>query len=586
MKYIIHLLLFCVFTIELYSQQTRQAVIDTENSIYNIQDSILVRTKDGSTISVMVVMKKDAKLPLPIIFQFTIYADYQNDLRSLKAAADRDYIGVIAYTRGKNFSPSKLLPYETDGNDAYEVLNWMEKQKWCNGKVGMYGGSYNGFTQWAVAKYHHPMLKTIMPLVAAIPGLGLPMENNIFINPNYQWSFYVSNNKQLDYAINNDRERFNRMEELWWQSGAAYRKIDSIDGQPNEFLQRWLRHPDYDYFWQSMVPYKTEFAKINIPVLSVDGYYNDSQISGLHYYREHMKYNKNANHYLILGPYSHFGAQVGGDSIINGYVVDSVAILGMRNIRYQWMDYILKGGAKPKILKDNINYQMMETNAWKKAKTIDDMSNDNLIFYLDNDKDGDHYRLKPTKNKKKTFLFQSVDFKDRTIYNDGFYPGQIIRDSLNNSNGYSFISAPINEPMAINGAFSGELEVSINKKDFDYSVALYEVMPNGKYFQLSYYVGRASYAQSMEKRRLLKPNVKTTIPFSRSRLISKKLDTGSRILVVLNVIKTSSYQINYGTGKDVSDETIGDAGEPLVVKWYNDGFVKIPVLKEQLFIKH
>ncbi len=578
MKYISLFLLLFIFAEHLNGQQTRQAAFDTENSNYIIHDSILVKTEDGNFISVMVVMKKDAKLPLPVIFQFTIYADYQNDLRSLKAAANKDYVGVIAYTRGKNFSPSKLLPYETDGKDAYEVLNWMAKQKWCNGKVGMYGGSYNGFTQWAVAKYKHPILKTIMPLVSAIPGLGLPMENNIFINPNYQWSFYVSNNKQLDYDVNNDRERFNRMEEQWWQSGAAYRKIDSFDSQPNEFLQRWLMHPSYDEYWQNMVPYKNDFSKINIPVLSVDGYYNDSQISGLHYYREHLKYNKNANHYLILGPYSHFGAQVGGDSIINGYKVDSCAIIGMRNIRYQWLDYILKDGPKPQILKNKVNYQLMGTNTWQGAKSIKDMSNFNLKLYFNSDLRGTHHKLDPIKNKKVNYLSQTVDFTDRSTYNDGFYHNQIIRDSLEIANGFSFISEPFDESIAINGAFSGELKVMVNKKDFDYSIALYEVLPDGKTFQLSYYVGRASYAQSMEKRKLLKPNTIATLPFVRSRLVSKQLSKGSRLLVVLNVIKTSAYQINYGTGKDVSDETIMDAAIPLEVKWYNDGFIDIPLL--------
>ncbi len=580
MPIIFKFIFLTVFVTSLCAQQTKRAILDSDTSQYNIQDSILVKTCDGGFISVMLITKKDAVWPLPVIFQFTIYVDYKYDVRSLKAAADRGYAGVMAYTRGKNYSPSALLPYEKDGKDAYAILDWMSQQAWCNGKVGMYGGSYNGFTQWAVAKYKHPLLKTIMPLVAAIPGLGLPMENNIFINPNYQWSFYVSNTKQLDYAVNNDRARFNKMEEQWWQSGKAYRKIDSIDGQANPILQKWLRHPDYDAYWQNMIPYKTDFSEINIPVLTVDGYYNDSQISGLHYYREHLKYNKNAENYLIIGPYSHFGAQIGGDTTVNGYKVDPVALLGMRNIRYQWMDYILKGAAKPTFLKDKINYQLMGTNTWKQAKSIEQMSDSNLLLYLDNTKYGEHHLLNFAKPNSRQFISQTVDFKDRSTWNDGFYPDQIIRDSLNIPNGFSFITAPFETPMAVNGAFSGEIKVSVNKKDFDWSVALYEVLPDGKYFQLSYFVGRASYAKQMEKRELLKLNTIVALPFERSRLVSKQLSMGSRLLVVLNVIKTSAYQINYGTGKDVSDENISDAKEPLQIEWYNHGFIKIPILKK------
>jgi len=77
----------------------------------------------------------------------------------------------------------------------------------------MFGGSYNGFTQWASMKEKlHPALKTIVPYVANRPGMGVPMENNVFINPNYDWSFYVGNNKYLDTIAGYDRQRFRRMQ--------------------------------------------------------------------------------------------------------------------------------------------------------------------------------------------------------------------------------------------------------------------------------------------------------------------------------------------------------------------------------------
>ena len=53
---------------------------------------------------------------------------------------------------------------------------------------------------------------------------------------------------------------------------------------------------------------------------------------------------------------------------------------------------------------------------------------------------------------------------------------------------------------------------------------------------------------------------------------------GSRLLVVINVNKNPFSQLNYGTGKEVSSESILDAGEPLEVKWFNDSFVSIPLL--------
>jgi uncharacterized protein len=566
--------LFLLANYQLHGQQT-----NLNDSLYYIQDNVLVKTTDGTLVSAMVVTRKDAVLPLPVIFQYTIYVSQNRDILSLKLAADRGYAGVIAYTRGKKNSLSEIIPYEFDGRDANDVIDWISKQGWCNGKIGMYGGSYNGFTQWAAAKYKHPALKTIIPIVAAIPGMGLPMENNIFINPNYQWAFYVTNNKTLDDSVNNDYQRFNRMQEKWFESGVAYRKIDSIDGTPNKWLQRWLLHPAYDKYWQDMIPYKNEYATINIPVLSIDGYYNDSQISNLHYLREHAKYNANADDYLIIGPYGHFGAQVGGDSIINGYKVDDVALIGVRNIRYQWFDYILKGGKKPAILKDKINYQVMGTNSWKNASSLEKMSNQKIIFFLSEQKQSKRFQLSSTKPKKQGFVSQKVNFADRKSENGGFYPSPIIQEKLDVANGIMYVSEPLNENVEINGAFDGQLKISVNKKDVDISVALYEQLPNGQTFQLSYFVGRASYAKDMTSRNLLSPNKIEEVPITNSRLVSKKLSKGSRLAIVIGVIKLAAYQVNHGTGKDVSDETIADAKEQLHIKFYNDSYIQVPIWK-------
>jgi hypothetical protein len=54
---------------------------------------------------------------------------------------------------------------------------------------------------------------------------------------------------------------------------------------------------------------------------------------------------------------------------------------------------------------------------------------------------------------------------------------------------------------------------------------------------------------------------------------------GSRIIAVLNVIKETGRQINYGTGKDVSDETIADAGQPLAIQWFDDSYIDLPAAK-------
>lgn len=217
-----------------------------DTSRYLIDTGVLIHTKDGATLSAIVVRDRTITTAQPAALFFSIYANEQYSLNEAMQSAAHGYIGVAADARGKRLGPDSIAPYEVEAKDVTAVIDWISKQPWCNGKVGMYGGSYAGFAQWAATKYLHPALKTIVPYVAAIPGLGLPMENNVFLNANYGWAFYVTNNKYLDNTTYNDRQRWRSLQINWYASGAPYRKIDSIDGTPNNWLQRWLQHPAYN----------------------------------------------------------------------------------------------------------------------------------------------------------------------------------------------------------------------------------------------------------------------------------------------------------------------------------------------------
>jgi len=580
MKILLNFLLFLLIGCNASTPNKEIGQSTNVQNEYDIQD-VLVKTRDGATISGILARQKGDNSAKPVIFQYTIYVrDQDRDLKTIKESADRGYIGFIAYTRGKRYSPDEIWPYEYDRNDAYDVIDWISQQKWCNGKIGMFGGSYNGFTQWAACKKLHPALKTIVPYVANRPGMGLPMENNVFINPNYEWSFYVGNNKYLDTLVGNDRQRFRQMQNRWWEQGLAYKKLDSIDGTPNRLFQRWIQHPAYDEYWQKMTPWQEEFAQITIPVLSVDGYYNDSQNSSLYYLREHYKYQPHAEHYLIIGPYSHFGAQRGGTPVINGYQVEENALIQTNEITYQWFDYILKKGKKPAILKDKINYYVMGAKEWRSDSSLQAMSNEQMKLYLSNEKVGANYSLSAQKPNKTNFLQQEVDFSNREVWHNDYYPDPIVKQNIDRNTGFNFISEPLEKDILVNGSFLGQLKVSINKKDFDFGVTLYELTSQGEYFHLSYIVGRASYAEDITQRNLLTPNERTTIPFSNTHFISKKLSKGSRLVAHINVNKNPFSELNYGTGKAVIEETIADATEPLAVKWYNDSFVEIPICKK------
>ncbi|MBD1363350.1 CocE/NonD family hydrolase [Mucilaginibacter sp. ZT4R22] len=559
------LLLLCLVFCKMASAQNQPA-----KGQY-IRDSILLKTRDGALVTVMTVRKKGVTEKLPTILQFTIYAR-RSDTLKIQEAADKDYVGVIAYSRGKWNSPGEVLAYETDGRDAYDVIDWISKQPWSDGRVGMYGGSYNGFTQWAATKKLHLALKTIVPSAAVAPGLDVPMTNNVQMSFVFPWTYYTSNNKFLDEKDYRGPQ-WGDLYWKWYNDGHAYRSLDSLTGRgTNHMFQRWVAHPTYDKYWQDMIPYKKEFANINIPVLTTTGYYDGGQIGGMYYYRELMKHNPKANQYVLIGPYGHFGSQGYPDSVYNGYRIDSAARINIHEVIYQWFDYVFKNKPKPAILKDHFNFEVMGGNEWRHVPSLQQMSTDTLKLYLDNK------HLSAIKPLRKSFMPQKIDFANRDGLSSYYYENQIIYDSLNTS-GLVFTSDVLTKPLTISGAFSGLLKTLINKKDMDYHVLLFEQMPDGKYFFLSYFMGRASYATSTEKRRLLRPGQVESIPFTNTYITSRRLGKGSKIVIVLNINKSPFEQINYGTGKNVSNESIKDAKTPLQIKWFNDSYINIPVLK-------
>jgi uncharacterized protein len=563
-----------------YSQSLefgKQLLIKLESKDYIIRDSMIIKTRDGADISLTLVRKSEIKNKLPAIFVFSIYPSV-SDLSDARTAADNGYVGVVANVRGKRLSKSEIEPFEHDANDVYDVIEWISKQDWCNGKVGMHGGSYLGFTQWAATKKPHSALKTIVPIASVAPAIDFGSENGIFESNALKFINNVTNNKYTD--DNSFRSNWYMKSVRWYASGLAFNRFDSLESKTKPIFQKWLKHPTYDRYWQNMIPYKKDFSKINIPILSITGYFDGDQTGALYYFKEHYKYNKNANHYLVVGPYDHYGAQGTSSATIGNYKADSIANININELVYKWFDYILKDSIKPSILKDKVNYEVMGANRWEHKASIGKINNDTLQFYISNDALQTHKQLKNMQESKLSFSSETIDFKNRTDSLPKFWTNYI-DTFLYKQNGTFYLSEPLKEVMSINGQFFGALNFSINKKDVDIFVNLYEQRPDGKYMYLSNIIFRASHAKDKTKRQLLKPNTIETVPINGGMFVSKQLQKGSRIVIALGVNKNPQYQINYGTGKDVSTESIKDAGEPLQIKWYNDSYIKIPVWRDK-----
>lgn len=559
----------------------KEIITTIANQKYIIDENILLTMSDGGTIAATLVRNKKIDTPQPVVLMFNIYAGA--DLSTCKDIATRGFIGVIANPRGKRLSNSNIEPFEHDANDTYEVIDWISKQSWCNGKIGMYGGSYLGFTQWSATKKMHPALKTIVPQVAVGAGIDYPMQNGVFMSYMLQWIHFVTNNKLIDLKEFND-ERWEKLNENYFKKGIAFRDLDKLDGRPNEIFQRWLNHPNYDEYWQKMTPQKGEFSKINIPILTITGYYDDDQLGAMHYYKEYMKWNKSNNNYLLIGPYDHFGAQGFPLAELIDYKIDEAANIPIIDIVFDWFNFTLKDGKKPEILKDKVNFQLMGANSWKHVPSIDKMSDDKFVLYLNKSNNEGKFILQNEKNGNT--IKQIIDFKDRNFmpkYSKISYCGfdMLQPEKLpEQPNMIVFESEPLTDDIAITGAAIANLEFTCNKKDVDIAFQLYEKTPDGKYFALSNNLARASMAKDNTKRNLLMPGKKQNILFENNFMACKQLQKGSSIVILLGINKSQSWQINYGTGKDVSDESILDAEIPLEIEWTGNSYFAIPISRK------
>ncbi len=547
---------------------------------YDIKDDVLIKTPDGATLSAFVVRDRNVTTPQPAALTTTQQVDPTWEVYQAKYAAAHGYVGVSSDSRGKRLSPDEIVMYEDDARDLYWVIDWISKQPWSDGRVGMWGGSIEGFMQWAAAKTLHPALKTIVPYCPENPGYGLPMQNNVFLTANWAYRLYVTDNKYVDDKIYNDRERWNSLLSKWYRSGRPYREIDQIDGTPDKWLHRFLAHPSYDQYYQQMTAYGDDYARLNIPVLAIDGYYDDGQSFAMLNLQEHYRHNPHAEHYLLIGPYDHFGTQSSfKQPVLRGYTIDPVAQIDTPEITFQWFDHVMRGGPLPALLQDRINYEVMGANVWRHAPSLEKSHNETLRLYLSDAKEGAYRTLSRVRPAKPVEIHQTVDLADRRSVSAPTYPEVIVSPKLDTSSGLTFISEPLQEPLAVTGLFSANLKLVTNKKDLDIAMVLYEVTPDGRFFHLAYTIQRASYAKDMTVRHLLEPGHLETVPIQRTLFVSRQLARGSRLLVVLDVNKGPWAQVNYGTGKDVSDESIADAKEPLRIAWHTDSEVEVPVWK-------
>lgn len=540
---------------------------------YITEENLRLRLPGGIQIRAQLVRPRNQSQPLPTLLAFTLDPAEGDAL----GAAAHGYVGVVAYSRaGRGARWQQIEPFRRDGADARAVVRWITQQAWSDGRVGLYGEGYSGFAAWAALKQPLAAIKAIATASPMAPGIDFPAPGRIFHNDAYRWAQAHAPTPGARPGPSAVAPAL--LDESWYRSGLAYRELDRRFATPNHVFRTWLSHPSFDRYWQKAQPFGKEFARIGIPVLTIAGSYA-GDAGALHYFREHLRHRPDADHSLLLGPYDANALRAGPAPVLRGYPVDAAALIDLRALRFQWFDHVFSNAARPALLRDRVNVQLSGANEWRHAPTIQKLSTDSLRLYLDPAAKGAAHRLLATPTKANRSALQDIDFRSRKNIPAPRPSELLVRDPAF-ADSLTYVSEPLPEALEFSGAVSGLLDIQPSKQDVDLNLRLYERLPGGSQLELfAPYEFRASYAADPVHRRLLQAGVRQSLPFSVERLGSRRLGAGSRIVLVMGVNRLPDRQINYGTGQEVSLESVADVPAPLRLRWYSGSYIDLPVRK-------
>jgi putative CocE/NonD family hydrolase len=513
---------------------------------------------------------------LPALLEFTL----DRSSRNAREAAAHGYASVLALARIAGDAAARpRAPFESDGDDARAVIDWLAKQPWSDGRVGMQGARYGGFVAWSAAKRLPPALKAIATSDPMAPGIDFPNRNGVFQSSAYRWAYDLLAAPGDELA--SDDARWHSLDEDWYRSGRRYRDLPSLPGRGSAVFRSWLNHPSYDRFWQKWLPFGDEFASVNVPVLTVTGYYSAGQAGALYYFTQHVERNAHADHTLLIGPFDEHAIEHGASASVRELGLDLAARIAPANVRYEWFAHVLRGAERPALLSGQINYQLDGANEWRHAPSLAALESNRLRFYLAASPDGAPHVLAAAKQAAAMSLTETVDLRDRSDAASRPKQELVLQDEP--TAGTLFVTEPFETPTDLAGRLRGALDFTINKYDVDLSLMLYELRSHGEYVRLfdPPFVFRASYARDRINRHLLLAGVRQQRPFQSDRMLGRRRQPGSRLVLAIAVNKRADQQINYGAGNDVSEESIDDAGAPLRIRWHEGSFIEIPASHDQ-----
>src|SRR5580658_3816412 len=235
-----------------------------------VERGVPVKMRDGVTLRADIYRPKvDGKFP--VLLTRTPYDKAGQVHYGLKAAA-RGYVLIAQDVRGRYASEGDWYPFKYESQDGYDTVEWAAALPYSNGKVGMYGGSYVGATQYLAAIAQPPHLAGICPnYTASNYHDGWTYQGGAF----EQW---FNESWTTGLALNTiTRKAMQGSDKVGWAQKLPLLSYPVLMSPPAEVLapyfSDWLMHPNYDDYWKQW-SIEDHYAKIQVPVFSMGAWYD------------------------------------------------------------------------------------------------------------------------------------------------------------------------------------------------------------------------------------------------------------------------------------------------------------------------
>lgn len=488
---------------------------------------------------------------LPAILVRTPYNKGSDLIPNYKAFVDRGYAVVVEDVRGRYDSEGSFEPLTQEPEDGDDTINWIARQAWSNGKVGMIGGSYLGIAQWKAALRNNPHLKAIFPVVSG--------------DDDYRDRFYspggaMKLGHRLEWLAENVRVRgyepdFNKF--VWH---LPLRTADqSATGVSVDSYQRAVAHPAFDSFWRS-VSTREHLDQVHIPVFAVGGWYDNYAESDLDAYAA-LRKTSGVNR-ILIGPWPHNMSYKFPDADFG-----PAAAVPVRRLQLDWFDQWLMGKDSSLLSTPPVQVFLMGANQWVEEREWPPAAARVKSFYLDskghaNTLDGDGLLRERPAHREAEDLY-IYDPRDPVATRGGavccnpqvFPWGPLDQRAIERREDVLVYSTPpLPGDLEVVGPVRVVLYVSTSAPDTDFTAKLVDVFPDGAARILSDGILRLRYRESLEKPVAAVPGAVYEVAID-AGVTGNIFLKGHRVRVEISSSNFPKYDRNPNTGGRIADET-------------------------------